>query len=312
MISLKRPILRIGTPPAYCGVMRSIRSLHVAFALASATLVALPVSAQKARKNVEPAELHGSKESVERMYDFAVSHGLPFYLTQTNVDEAVLHGRLVPLDGDTTYELTRGVGFSYSTREARQFVREFAPQYHTACGAPLTVSSAVRPTNKQPRNANPHSVHPTGIAVDIRRPFYGTCLDWVRGALAELERQGIIEATEEHHPVHLHVAVLVPPGGHVVLPNLVAGMVAHHPVVPVQSAAELRTVASGDVSLAPHASTPAPNAQRTYVVRKGDTLWEIASRAGVSVKALTRANTGLNRHSLRPGATIILPERTGL
>jgi LysM repeat protein len=285
-----------------------------ALALALLLVVASRAGAQARRHPPEPAELHGSPESVERMYDFANAHGLPFYLTQTNVDEAVKHGRLVPLTGDSVYELTSGVGFSYATREAKQFVKEFAPQYQAACGAPLIVSSAVRPTNRQPRNANPHSVHPTGIAVDFRRPFAGACLDWVRGALAELERRGIIEATEEHHPVHLHVAVLVAPGGKVSIPNLAAGIVAQRPTTPVESSSQLLASAAGDVKL-PKDAKPngASNGEpRTYVVRQGETLWDIANRVGVSVQALTKANANLGKRTLKAGTTIIVPERTGL
>jgi hypothetical protein len=189
-------------------------------------LTFLAASAQAQRRQRVPAELHGSKESVEKMYSFAESHGLTFYLTPINLDSAIARGRLVPLTGDATYELTRGVGYSYATREAKEFVLAFAPQYLAECGTPLTVTSAARPVSRQPRNANPHSVHPTGIAVDIRRPHAGACLTWVRGALAELETRGIIEATEERHPVHLHIAVLVPPGTEVTLPNLATGRVA--------------------------------------------------------------------------------------
>ena len=185
-------------------------------------LVMAPAThAQRSKKNVRPVELRGSKESVEKMYEFARSNRLPFYLSPTNVLDAVAQEKLVPLIADATYELTRGVGYSYATPEARQFVEAFAPQYLAACGTPLTVTSAARPVTKQPRNANPHSVHPTGIAVDLRRPGAGPCLTWVRGALAELENKGIIEATEERRPVHLHLAVLVRPGETVVLPQLV-------------------------------------------------------------------------------------------
>ncbi len=181
---------------------------------------------KKARKDSRPNELRGSKESVEKMYEFALSNHLPFYLTPTNVRDAVDRQNLVPLTGDATYEITRGVGYSYSTPEARQFVLAFAPQYLAACGTPLMVTSAARPMTRQPRNANPHSVHPTGIAVDLRRPLAGPCLTWLRGALTELENKGIIEATEERHPVHLHLAVLVRPGEAVVLPQLVSPVVA--------------------------------------------------------------------------------------
>ncbi|MDQ2664851.1 MAG: LysM peptidoglycan-binding domain-containing protein [Gemmatimonadota bacterium] len=256
------------------------------------------------RRDQEPADLHGSKESVEKMYSFAVSHRMPFYLTPTNVDKAIADGRLVALTGDSTYELTRGVGFSYSTREAKQFVLAFAPQYLAACGVPLTVTSAARPMSNQPHNANPHSVHPTGIAVDIRRPPPGPCLTWVRGALADLETRGVIEATEEHHPVHLHVAVLVQPGAKIVLPNLVRTVVARQ--TPIATAAPATEVASADdVSFASAAAKNAKPA-RTYIVRQGDTLWDIANRTGVTLDELKRAN-GRSASVLRAGATLTLP-----
>jgi hypothetical protein len=196
-------------------------------------LAIAPASHAQRRRPRIPQELHGSKESVEKMYDFAQSHHLPFYLTPTNLNDAIARGNLVPLTGDSTYSLTHGVGFSYATREAKQFVLAFAPQYLAACGTPLTVTSAARPITRQPHNANPHSVHPTGIAVDLRRPSAGACLNWVRGALAELEDKGIIEATEERHPVHLHIAVLVPPGETVVLPQLANRMAVTKSATPV-------------------------------------------------------------------------------
>ena len=199
---------------------------HSAVLVIAGLLAVAPVSNAQRRRRHTPQELHGSKESVEKMYDFALLHHLPFYLTPTNLNDAIARGRLVPLTGDSTYELTRGVGFSYATREAKQFVLAFAPQYLSACGTPLTVTSAARPISRQPHNANPHSVHPTGIAVDLRRPSAGPCLDWVRGALAALEDKGLIEATEERHPVHLHIAVLIPPGTSVVLPQIVNHLAA--------------------------------------------------------------------------------------
>ena len=233
------------------------------------------------------------------MYSFAVSHRMPFYLTPTNVDKAIADGRLVALTGDSTYELTRGVGFSYATREAKQFVLAFAPQYLAACGVPLTVTSAARPMSRQPHNANPHSVHPTGIAVDIRRPPPGPCLTWVRGALAELESKGVVEATEEHHPIHLHVAVLAQPGARLLLPNMVRTVAARQaPVVPPPTI----VATDGEVGLA----ATAAKQPRTYMVRQGDTLWDIANRTGVTLEDLKRANRQ-TVSTLRPGTTLALP-----
>jgi LysM repeat protein len=291
-------------------VDRTRRVIWITAAIATAlTVLASSAGAQRRGRIAEPQSLHGSRASVEKMYDFARRHRYPFYLTPTNVDAAVAQGRLVALGGDTTYELTRGVGFSYATREAKQFVTAFAPQYLHACGTPLTVTSAARPMSRQPHNANKRSVHPTGIAVDLRRPPPGPCLTWVRNALADLESRGIIEATEEHHPVHLHLAVLAAPGQKVVLPNLVQGTAAAPRVPVVQVAAAQPTVpgtvtavAAGDVHL------PA-TAVRTYVVRQGDTLYDIAMQMGVSVQALSEANDRRERAVLKPGITLTVPPR---
>lgn len=268
---------------------------------ATAALLALAPHAHAQRAAREPESLHGSKASVEKMYDFAQRYRYPFYLTPTTLDDAIAKGKLVPLTGDENYELTRGVGFSYATVEAREFITQFAPQYLAACGAPLTVTSAARPMSRQPRNANPHSVHPTGIAVDIRRPYPGPCLTWVRNALAQLEARGFIEATEEHHPVHLHIAVLRAPGARFTLPDLTNGVrVARQPTTPVTA------TANGDVSLAASADDWART--RVYTVRDGDTLWDVAQKTGVSVNALARANNRNPRSVLRPGTTLKLPD----
>ncbi len=49
------------------------------------------------------------------------------------------------------------------------------------------------------------------------------------------------------------------------------------------------------------------SAQRTYTIRKGDTLDGIARRNGTTVSALQRANPGLNPKRLLPGKRIVLP-----
>jgi len=264
--------------------------------------------AQRRPRTQFPSELRGSKASVQKMWDFAVDHGLTFYRTPGDIHQAVAAGKLVQLTGDSTYELSRGVGFSYATKEARAFVLAFAPQYRAACGTPLMVTSAARPTSRQPRNANPYSVHPTGIAIDIRRPPAGPCQQWLRGALAQLEDQGLVEATEERHPVHVHVAVLTKPGTVASLPALTG------------AASPSRVASTPPAPQAVHVSNPVEHTAdasngdvedrisgSTYRVRDGDTLWEIARRSGVSVHDLARANRRNQRAALRPGVVLRIP-----
>ena len=293
---------------------RLTKALGAALALAAVTAISPSAHAQRRVRARFPSELRGSQESVQKMWDFATMHGLVFYQTPRDIDKAVANGKLVPLDGDASYELTSSVGFSYATREAKQFVVSFAPQYLAACGTPLIVTSAARPTNRQPRNSNPYSVHPTGIAVDLRRPPAGPCQTWLRKALAELEEQGYIEATEERRPVHLHVAVLTEPGKIAALPPVGSDALAG-------IAARTQT---RDGDLAPRSTAPAirvanPPARRapddggnvvgggTYRVRAGDTLWDVARRSGVSVGALARANRRSTRGVLKVGTVLRVP-----
>ena len=290
--------------------------IRAALAAALALLAIAPSSqAQRRGRARFPKELRGSRESVQKMWDFATTHGLVFYQTPRDIDNAVALGKLVPLDGDASYELTRGVGFSYATREAKQFVAAFAPQYLAACGTPLTVTSAARPTSRQPRNSNPYSVHPTGIAIDLRRPPAGPCQTWLRTALAELEQQGYVEATEERRPVHLHVAVLTEPGKIAALPPLASGVLAGAPPRTLRSDGQIAmrsTTPTVPVSIAP--SRIGTNGDDrtihagTYMVREGDTLWDVARRSGVTVTALARANRRSTRGVLRAGMVLTVPE----
>jgi hypothetical protein len=150
--------------------------------------------------------LRGSHASVQKMYSRAVMNDLEFFRTSKSVYESVRDGELVMLS--ITEDMTLdGVSYPFVLQRTRDFVNIFAKKYHDACGERLVVTSAARPRNRQPRNASPESVHPTGMAVDFRKPS-GNCLTFMRGELLALEKLGTIEATEEHIPVHFHVAVL--------------------------------------------------------------------------------------------------------
>jgi hypothetical protein len=116
-------------------------------------------------------------------------------------------GYLVRLGASSDY-VTHEVSFPYVTRTTLTFVQRFAAQYHRGCGEKLIITSAVRPESMQPSNSSDYSVHPAGIAVDLRKPTSGRCLRWLRRNLLIIERRGDIEATEEHHPAHFHVVVI--------------------------------------------------------------------------------------------------------
>lgn len=220
-----------------------------------------------------PAQsLRGSPASINRMYRQAKSERLAFYETSGGVRKAASAGKLVRLEPGQDVQL-HDIGYPFVRPAARTFVERLGEQYHEACGEPLVVTSAVRPATRQPANSTERSVHPTGMAIDLRKPATASCLRWLREALLGLEDRGLIEATEEHWPAHFHVAVFPTP---------------YTKYVAERKAA----VAVADAT--------------TYVVRAGDTLWDIARDHDVTVKAIVRAN-GLDEPTIVPGQELVIP-----
>lgn len=175
----------------------SPRLFSVAAALLLAATAVRPLAAQS---------LRGSEESVDRMYDRAHEQGLFFYMTASGVRQAAREGEFVKLANTRDLKLAR-MGFPFVRAATRTFVQRLAAEYHDVCGERLVVTSGVRPLSLQPRNGSPKSVHPTGMAIDLRKPKRSGCREWLRDRLLQLEARGVIEATEEFHPPHFHVAV---------------------------------------------------------------------------------------------------------
>lgn len=150
--------------------------------------------------------LRGSHASVSLMYRRAVRGGLDFYETRSDVKRAVVRGELVKLGGGSHYVVSN-LGMPYVRPETKAFIVDLAADYHRACGTRLVITSATRPISRKLANSSELSVHPTGMAVDLRKPA-GRCRTWLRRTLLAAERRGVIEATEERHPPHFHIAVL--------------------------------------------------------------------------------------------------------
>jgi hypothetical protein len=156
------------------------------------------------------ALLRGSPDAVDRAYQAAKREGLDFEPSRRAVERGAAEGEYVRLPRSSASFRLRGVAMPYARPETRDFLLTFAPRYRRACGEPLTVTSAMRPTSVRLANSVEKTVHPTGMALDLRTPRNG-CRAWMRSALVGYERSGIVEATEEHHPAHFHVAVLRAP-----------------------------------------------------------------------------------------------------
>jgi hypothetical protein len=175
----------------------------------SPRLVALSLIATSLAAWAEPSfgqSLRGSNASVNLMYRRAVRGGLDFYETTPQVKRAVVRGELVRLPGNAHY-VVANVRMPYVRPETKAFVTDLALGYHRACGTRMVITSATRPMSRRLANGSSLSVHPTGMAVDLRKPS-GRCRTWLRRTLLSAERRGLIEATEERRPPHFHVAVL--------------------------------------------------------------------------------------------------------
>ena len=153
-----------------------------------------------------PAQsLRGSPESVDRMFYRAHSEHLPFYETADEVQAAADEGEVALLWGNMDYAVV-GTRLPYVRKETLRFIERLGAAHRQACGEPIVVTSGIRPTSRKLRNSHVKSIHPTGMAVDIRKSP-GRCREWLRNALLGLEAEGLIEAIEEHRPPHFHIAV---------------------------------------------------------------------------------------------------------
>ena len=248
-----------------------MRILRIAGPLAVTAALALPAAEAHAQT------LKGSRGSVERMYGQARRQDLTFYRSGRGVRSAAAEGDLVRLRGNDDYRVA-GVSYAYALPSTRTFVQRLAAQYREECGERLVVTSATRPRSMRLRNSVTESVHPTGMAVDLRRPTRGSCLRWLRETLLAVEREGAIDATEERRPPHFHVAVF-----------------------PRQYSAYVSARTGGRKS-----SGGGRSARATYRVREGDSLWTIARRHGVTVARIKEAN-GMRGSHLAIGQTLVIP-----
>jgi hypothetical protein len=232
--------------------------------------------------------LRGSRASVERIHRQALNHGLHFYETPAGVRKAVAEGRLVHLRGNRDYRLA-GVSYPYVLPSVQVFVERLGSQYRSACGERLVVTSAMRPQSFRLVNSSAKSVHPTGMAIDLRRPSNARCLSWLRRTLLTLEGAGVLEVVEERNPPHFHVAVFPNP-----YTRYVRGSGGSAPVAVARAARGTPARAS--------AAT-----QATYRVRQGDSLWGIARQHGRTVDEIKAAN-GIRSSRIVVGQVLVIPQ----
>jgi hypothetical protein len=205
--------------------------------------------------------LRGSSASLDRQERAARTHDFTYISSPGQLERFVNAGYLVPVRENRDFDL-HGVSYPFTRPETRTFVLRLSSQYRRACGEKLVVTSMTRPTSRQPRNASSRSVHPTGMAIDVRRSNSSACRSWLESVLLTLEGSGILEATRERYPPHYHIAVYPRPYA-----RYVDALTARQ--------ADARMASAG---------------VQEYRVRNGDSLWEIAQSHGTTVERLKDEN----------------------
>ena len=248
------------------------------------TLLAVGLLLGGAQGGVSAQSLRGSAASLDRQVAQARQHDFTHLESARQLRRFVDAGLLVHVAGNRDYTLV-DVSFPFARPEARLFIERLSAQYRQACNERLVVTSLTRPASHQPRNASDRSVHPTGMAIDLRR-HGGRCRSWLESVLLSLEARGVLEATAERRPPHYHVAVF---------PQPYAAYVR-----------QLTGRAARPAAARPAERAPATDRTDFHVVRRGDTLTRIARRHGATIDALRRAN-GLTSSRIYPGQALRVP-----
>jgi hypothetical protein len=222
--------------------------------------------------------LRGSPASLDRQNRVAHEHDFTYLRNARRVRYFAQKGWLVRIRPNRDLTL-HAVSYPYARPEVKVFLSRLAAQYRAACGEKLVVTSLTRPISRQPGNASERSVHPTGMAADLRFSHNRRCRSWLERVLLSLEKARVVEATREHYPAHYHVAVF---------PREYASYVAS-----LQRRQATRMADAGITS-------------QDYQVRSGDTLWTIARRHNTTVAQLRSLNN-LRTSRIYAGQVIEIP-----
>jgi hypothetical protein len=179
--------------------MNPIRRFAVVAASLAATLAPLA--------NARAGELAGSPRSMRRQHAIAVAESLDFAATAAQLGRLVASGELVPVESNADYLVDAQVPHRFARPEVKLLIERLAAQFRAATGHRLVVTSLVRPSSEQPRNAHPLSVHPVGMALDLRVPAVARDRAWLERTLLALEGEAVLDVTRERRPPHYHVAV---------------------------------------------------------------------------------------------------------
>jgi hypothetical protein len=177
---------------------------------------ATPLSVARAEgsKLSVPVTMKGSDESLLRAYNISERMGYTRAKTKKDIAKLVASKALVQVATTRLLEVDAGVSFPVTRPFVRSFLYELASQYNATCDEKLVVTSLTRAITTQPKNASRISVHPSGMAVDLRIPSGKKCRTWFEKTLLSYERRMVIDLTKEKHPPHYHIVVFPPQNTH--------------------------------------------------------------------------------------------------
>ena len=166
----------------------------------------------------------GEVSSSKQQFRYAAERQVPFMTSEAEYQSRIDSGYFVRLEGPFMDVQARR---PYALPSTVTFVVELSRDYYaTGCGR-LVVRDALRIKTEQPSNGSTYSVHPAGMAVDLRvRDISEVCESWMNSYLLEKEAAGKIDATREHWKMvrgqkvpnpHFHIVVPLEPRG----PNLI-------------------------------------------------------------------------------------------
>jgi hypothetical protein len=239
--------------------------------------------------------LKGSRTAMKKQNTIAQKQDYSFLRTASDVRRFVERGLLVPVKSAGAVKLA-DVSFPYTRPAVKTFIDRLAPQYQAACGERLVVTSLTRPLSRQPYNASELSVHPAGMAIDLRTPRRASCRRWLENTLLSLEKKGVLEATRERRPAHYHVAIF--PAQYLSYVSTITGSKSG------TTKAGLKIATGGKPNYA--SVIPSGPAGDRYKVRPGDSLWSIGRKHGVTVTELKQAN-GLSSARIKVGQLLKIP-----
>lgn len=301
--------------------MRITKHLFLALAV---TILASSLHAQT---------LKGSRSSIDKQYETALAYGYSFIESSNSISNFINAGELIRIQ-PTRYLELHDVSYPYARSGVKLFLDRLSGQYYSACRQKLVVTSLSRPLDRQPANAADRSVHPTGMAVDLRIPPRGRCRSWLEETLLSLEAADVLDVTRERNPPHYHVAVFTESytsyvasrtgsaSEYVVRPGDSLWIIAARTGTTVREIRSINALAGDLINVGQKLQIPAagepvmrtvsanqldePHTSITEVshrVKRGETLWKLANRYGTSVENIQRDN-GLRGTQLQIGQVL--------